>query len=837
MANCLCGVQAFRTNTYTVHDTPAAEYAERVIQVRQSLGLGGITTIHQEAIGLQQARRTDELIRVPPEGRTRCGAAGTENTLVQAVQLLTVFRRLQALDSRRRGVVHKVRHNFFVLLVEQTHIHHQVTDNRQARQRAQNQLVVLDHFGNRSDTSQTVLAVHVHAIGATNALTTGTTECNSQILAFRQLDLDVLHVRGVVSFRVITVQTYQHFQDTPLVGPDFRLEGRNRFRCKVHITLANTLVEREVDGVLQPVFVVTLGKVVTGVRAATFFTLDRRLGGCVGNLVQVIQLQGFDAGSVEGLAGISQFGLANALADFFQHLQAFFHALTVTEYAEVKLHAVLQILTNLGYIFTFRSTVQTLQACHGALDVFFGSAVNFKAATQLLFNVQASRTTEHNQVKQGVTTQTVSAVYRHTSCFTAGKQARDWLVDAVFVLGQGLATHVGRNTAHHVVTGRNHRNRLFNRVNVSKGTGQLTDTRQTQVQGFFTQVIQLQKNVILVGTTAATFKNLQNHGTGHNVTAGQVFGVRSITLHEALAFGVDQVTTLTPATFSYQNTGTVDTGRVELPHFHVLNRVAGTQRHADTVTGVDQGVGGGRVNTSGTAGSQDRSLGLDVRHFTRLDVDGHNTNHFIFAVLDQIYRVPLVQEGSTTLQVGLVQSVQQSVTGTVSSGTGTGCLGGVVRTLGLTTERTLVNTALLSTGERKTHVLQLEYGLGAYGTHVFDGVLVTDIVGALDGVVHVPAPVVVGISTCDRTGDTALGRYGVRTGRKYFGDTRSLDTGLCQLQGGTHTGSAATDNNRVVRHGFDVSHRLKPPQNLNAPHDIYKHHQNAGSLKQEARHC
>src|SRR5690554_5457725 len=103
MANCLCGVQAFRTNTYTVHDTPAAEYAEQIIQVRQSLGLGGITTIHQEAIGLQQARRTDELIRVPPEGRTRCGAAGTENTLVQAVQLLTVFRRLQALDSRRRG--------------------------------------------------------------------------------------------------------------------------------------------------------------------------------------------------------------------------------------------------------------------------------------------------------------------------------------------------------------------------------------------------------------------------------------------------------------------------------------------------------------------------------------------------------------------------------------------------------------------------------------------------------------------------------------------------------------------------------------------------------------
>src|SRR5690554_394719 len=132
-------------------------------------------------------------------------------------------------------------------------------------------------------------------------------------------------------------------------------------------------------------------------------------------------------------------------------------------------------------------------------------------------------------------------------------------------------------------------------------------------------------------------------------------------------------------------------------------------------------------------------------------------------------------------------------------------------------------------------MLEFEHSLGAYGTHVLDRVLVVDVVGTLDGVVHVPAPVVVGIGTGDRTGDATLGRDGVRPGRKYFGDTRSADTGFSQLQGGTHTGTATTDNNRVVRQGFDVSHRLKPPQNLNAPHDINEHHQHAGCLKQEAR--
>src|SRR5690554_321759 len=711
MANCLCGVQAFRTNTYTVHDTPAAEYAERVIQVRQSLGLGGITTIHQEAIGLQQARRTDELIRVPPEGRTRCGAAGTENTLVQAVQLLTVFRRLQALDSRRRGVVHKVRHNFFVLLVEQTHIHHQVTDNRQARQRAQNQLVVLDHFGNRSDTSQTVLAVHVHAIGATNALTTGTTECNSrilflgqrqhiqnhQILAFRQLDLDVLHVRGVVSFRVITVQTYQHFQNTPLVGPDFRLEGRNRFRCKVHSTLANTLFKREVHGVLQPVLVVTLGKVVTGVGTTALFALDSRLGGGVGHFKQVVQLQCFNTRRVEGFTGVGQSGLTNPLADFFQHLQAFFHALAVTAHTKIQLHAVLQVVALLSNVFAFGCRVQPFQTRHRTPDDFFGGAIDFSAVTQLLLDVQASRTTEHHQVQQRVATQAVSTVYRYTGRFTAGKQTRDRLVVAVFVLSQGLTTHVGGNPAHHVVTGRNNRHRLFNRVYVSEGTGQLTDARQTQVQGFFAQVIQFQQHVVFVGTTAATFQNFQNHGTGDNVTAGQVFGVRSVTLHKAFAFGVDQVTTLTPTAFRHQYAGTVDTGRVELPHFHILHRVARAQRHAHTVTGIDQGVGSGGVDTARTPGRQHRRLGLDVGNFSGLDVDGNNANHFILAVFNQINSVPLVQEGGSTLQVSLIQSVQQRVAGTVGRRAGTGCLGRVIRALGLPAKRALVNTALLGT--------------------------------------------------------------------------------------------------------------------------------------------
>ncbi len=120
--------------------------------------------------------------------------------------------------------------------------------------------------------------------------------------------------------------------------------------------------------------------------------------------------------------------------------------------------------------------------------------------------------------------------------------------------------------------------------------------------------------------------------------------------------------------------------------------------------------------------------------------------------------------------------------GTVSGRTGTGRLTAFTEVLGLTTERTLVDTAFFGTGERQTHVVQFKDRFRAHITHVFDRVLVTDVVGALDGVVHVPAPIIVGISRRDGTGNTALGGHGVRPGREYFGNQRSLETGLGHLQ-------------------------------------------------------
>ncbi|MNJ34802.1 hypothetical protein D3C77_295270 [compost metagenome] len=137
------------------------------------------------------------------------------------------------------------------------------------------------------------------------------------------------------------------------------------------------------------------------------------------------------------------------------------------------------------------------------------------------------------------------------------------------------------------------------------------------------------------------------------------------------------------------------------------------------------------------------------------------------------------------------------MTGTVGSCTGTGGLATFTVVLGLTTERTLIDTAGFGTRERQTHVIQLEDRSRAFLTHVFDSVLVTDVVGTLDGIVHVPAPVIVRVGRSDGAGDATLGRYGVRTGREDLGDHGSLVTTLSQLQRSAHAGTTTTNDDGV----------------------------------------
>ena len=67
VTDCLSRVQAFRTNRHTVHDAFAAEQRERVVKTSQTLLSCCITRIDNKAVCIQQCRRAQEFIRIPPE--------------------------------------------------------------------------------------------------------------------------------------------------------------------------------------------------------------------------------------------------------------------------------------------------------------------------------------------------------------------------------------------------------------------------------------------------------------------------------------------------------------------------------------------------------------------------------------------------------------------------------------------------------------------------------------------------------------------------------------------------------------------------------------------------
>ena len=96
------GVQPFRARLCAVHDRVTAIEAEWILQAVKPLPGGLIPTVGKPAIGLQQDRRTEILVLVPPVARARCGAAEAQDALPQAVEFGALLGGLPALTIRRR---------------------------------------------------------------------------------------------------------------------------------------------------------------------------------------------------------------------------------------------------------------------------------------------------------------------------------------------------------------------------------------------------------------------------------------------------------------------------------------------------------------------------------------------------------------------------------------------------------------------------------------------------------------------------------------------------------------------------------------------------------------
>src|SRR5207245_1911027 len=74
------------------------------------------------------------------------------------------------------------------------------------------------------------------------------------------------------------------------------------------------------------------------------------------------------------------------------------------------------------------------------------------------------------------------------------------------------------------------------------------------------------------------------------------------------ALGIDEIAALAARAFSDETAGAVNSGRMELDEFHVLQRQAGTQCHRTAIAGLGVGAGAGMVDAPIAPGGQNGGL-------------------------------------------------------------------------------------------------------------------------------------------------------------------------------------------------------------------------------------
>ena len=324
---------------------------------------------------------------------------------------------------------------------------------------------------------------------------------------------------------------------------------------------------------------------------------------------------------------------------------------------------------------------------------------------------------------------------------------------------------------------------------------------QPFVQHLGIEMVEVQEDVILLLADAAAFADFDGHRARDHVARSEVLGGGRIALHEALAFGIDEIAAFAARAFGDEAAGAVDAGRVELDELHVLQRQAGAQRHRAAVAGAGMRRGAGGVGAAIAAGGENRGLGAKTMQRAVVELQRDHAAADALIVHDQVDGEELDVEFSGVPQRLAVHGVQHGVAGAV--GGGAGALGLALAVVQRhAAERPLVDPAVLGARERHAPMLEFVDGFGRVAHHVFDGVLVAEPVRPLDGVVHVPAPVIL-VHVAERRRDAALRRYRVRAGRKHFGDAGGAQAGLAAADHRAQARAAGADHDDIVGVVFD----------------------------------
>jgi hypothetical protein len=228
--------------------------------------------------------------------------------------------------------------------------------------------------------------------------------------------------------------------------------------------------------------------------------------------------------------------------------------------------------------------------------------------------------------------------------------------------------------------------------------------------------------------------------------------------------------------------------RVVLDHLHVHQRGADPVGHGDPVPGADQGIRRGVVDLPVAARGEDHGLRGEQLHGAVSDVARDHPRDAAIVVLDQRRGEPLLVAGDLlVLHELLVEHVQNRLPGDVGDVVRPGC--------GRPAERPLAEPAPLVAVEGDTEVFEVEELVRRLPAHDLDGVLVAEVIRALDGVEGVRLP---GILRVERCVDAALGRIRMRPHGMNLGDHTNRSAQLSRGKSGALARKASTDDQYVV---------------------------------------
>ncbi len=148
--------------------------------------------------------------------------------------------------------------------------------------------------------------------------------------------------------------------------------------------------------------------------------------------------------------------------------------------------------------------------------------------------------------------------------------------------------------------------------------------------------------------------------------------------------------------------------------------------------------------------------------------------------------------------------MQQRVAGAVRCRTGADGLR-TTEILALPAKRALVDSAIFEPRERHALMLQLDDQARRCTAHVFNGILVGEIVATLDRVVHVPVPVVRQY-VAERGVDAALRSNSMRARGKDLGYNSHVRLRLRELQGRSQATTTRANHQAVESPTRDIAH-------------------------------